>query len=173
MTIKKPELYYENQPPKDQNGLYDYVIQDENKICGFFGKEGFFLSNGKKRKIPDAFDTELIYSYSENAYQSSKFADIEIRKLFCNITFIEAINLAWEKRDKIKTNWEEIKLFEMERVLKLKFTDSDLRLRLVETEEKYLEETNHWGDVFWGVCNGVGENNLGKILMKIRNDLNL
>ena len=34
--------------------------------------------------------------------------------------------------------------------------------------DKYIEETNHWGDVFWGVCDGVGESNLGKVLMGIR-----
>jgi predicted NAD-dependent protein-ADP-ribosyltransferase YbiA (DUF1768 family) len=34
----------------------------------------------------------------------------------------------------------------------------------------YLEETNHWGDVFWGVDKDKGgKNNLGIILMHIRN----
>jgi hypothetical protein len=32
----------------------------------------------------------------------------------------------------------------------------------------YLEETNIWKDTFCGVYNGVGENNLGKIIMKTR-----
>jgi hypothetical protein len=31
-----------------------------------------------------------------------------------------------------------------------------------------LIEGNTWGDTFWGVCNGVGENNLGKTLMNVR-----
>jgi predicted NAD-dependent protein-ADP-ribosyltransferase YbiA (DUF1768 family) len=37
-----------------------------------------------------------------------------------------------------------------------------------------MEETNWWGDKFWGVHRtslseqGVGENNLGKLLMDIR-----
>jgi predicted NAD-dependent protein-ADP-ribosyltransferase YbiA (DUF1768 family) len=34
-----------------------------------------------------------------------------------------------------------------------------------------LIEGNWWGDTYWGVCNGVGENHLGKLLMKIRDYL--
>ena len=37
----------------------------------------------------------------------------------------------------------------------------------------HLEEGNWWGDIFWGVDKktGAGENNLGKILMKVREEL--
>jgi len=42
---------------------------------------------------------------------------------------------------------------------------------LLSTGDKYLEETNNWGDEFWGVCNEVGENNLGKILIRVRKKL--
>lgn len=31
------------------------------------------------------------------------------------------------------------------------------------------EETNYWNDTDWDVCNGDGENKLGKILMNTRN----
>jgi len=31
-----------------------------------------------------------------------------------------------------------------------------------------LIEGNTWGDTYWGVCRGRGSNNLGKLLMKIR-----
>lgn len=31
-------------------------------------------------------------------------------------------------------------------------------------------EVNNWGDTYWGVCNGIGDNHLGKILMKIRDN---
>ena len=34
-----------------------------------------------------------------------------------------------------------------------------------------LEEGNTWGDRVWGVCQGQGENRLGKILMKVREEL--
>ena len=31
-----------------------------------------------------------------------------------------------------------------------------------------IVEDNDWGDRFWGICNCEGQNNLGKILMEIR-----
>ena len=34
--------------------------------------------------------------------------------------------------------------------------------------DRYIEETNHWSDIFWSVD---GENNLGKILMGIRSKI--
>ena len=39
---------------------------------------------------------------------------------------------------------------------------------LVETGDRYLEESNHWNDTCWGVCDGIGTNWLGKILMDVR-----
>jgi predicted NAD-dependent protein-ADP-ribosyltransferase YbiA (DUF1768 family) len=52
-----------------------------------------------------------------------------------------------------------------------KFSIPELSKMLLSTGNKYIEETNTWGDTYWGVCNGVGENNLGKILMSIRHCL--
>ncbi|NWN81082.1 NADAR family protein, partial [Bacillus sp. (in: firmicutes)] len=46
-----------------------------------------------------------------------------------------------------------------------------LKNKLLQTGESILIEGNTWGDKIWGVCNGVGENKLGKILMKVRNEL--
>ena len=34
-----------------------------------------------------------------------------------------------------------------------------------------LIEGNVWNDTFWGVCNGKGHNHLGKILMKVRDEI--
>jgi hypothetical protein len=44
----------------------------------------------------------------------------------------------------------------------------DLRDKLLATGDQELVEGNDWGDRVWGVCDGVGENRLGVILMKIR-----
>lgn len=30
---------------------------------------------------------------------------------------------------------------------------------------------NHWHDTYWGVCDGAGENRLGKLLMQVRREL--
>ena len=33
-----------------------------------------------------------------------------------------------------------------------------------------LIEGNNWKDTYWGVCHGKGQNNLGKLLMRIREE---
>ena len=60
----------------------------------------------------------------------------------------------------------------MYEVCKAKFTQNDgLKHKLKDTGDAILIEGNTWGDRIWGVCNGVGENRLGRILMQIRDEL--
>ena len=72
---------------------------------------------------------------------------------------------------KLRKDWEDIKLQVMENALRLKFQDSTLRKKLIATGDEELIEGNPWEDRYWGVCNGSGKNKLGKLLMKIRKDL--
>lgn len=39
------------------------------------------------------------------------------------------------------------------------------------TDDAELVEGNTWGDRYWGVVDGVGENRLGKLLMERRAEL--
>ena len=42
----------------------------------------------------------------------------------------------------------------------------------MDTDGYHLSEMNAWGDRFWGTdIHGNGENNLGKILMKTRDEI--
>jgi len=60
----------------------------------------------------------------------------------------------------------------METLLREKFSkDPELRAKLLNTGTSKLVEGNTWGDRFWGVCRGQGENNLGRLLMKVREEL--
>lgn len=56
----------------------------------------------------------------------------------------------------------------------IKFSNPYLLNLLLETGDRYLEETNWWRDDYWGVYHGPmgaqGLNKLGRILMKIRGD---
>lgn len=72
---------------------------------------------------------------------------------------------------KLRPDWESIKLDVMETAVRIKFTDPELAAKLIATGNEELVEGNWWNDTFWGVCNGVGENHLGKILMKVRADI--
>ena len=62
----------------------------------------------------------------------------------------------------------------MEGTVLLKFNQNpELKRKLIATGDAVLVEENYWGDKFWGVCSktGEGENHLGIILMKTREDL--
>lgn len=72
----------------------------------------------------------------------------------------------------IRPDFESIKLDIMYQLLFLKFSDPYFKNKLIRIKDYYIEETNWWGDTYWGVCNGVGENNLGKLIMKIAKALN-
>jgi predicted NAD-dependent protein-ADP-ribosyltransferase YbiA (DUF1768 family) len=54
-----------------------------------------------------------------------------------------------------------------------KFKNEELAQLLIDTDDHELIEGNWWHDYFWGVCNGKGENHLGKILMDVREELKL
>ena len=67
-----------------------------------------------------------------------------------------------------KPEWENIKFKIMLELLQIKFSNPEMMKKLKETGDKYLVEGNDWGDIFWGIDNGVGKNMLGMALMYIR-----
>jgi ribA/ribD-fused uncharacterized protein len=71
----------------------------------------------------------------------------------------------------VREDWNKIKLGVMEELLRTKFRDERLKEKLLATGNEEIVEENWWGDRYWGICNGEGENNLGKLLMKIRNEV--
>lgn len=73
---------------------------------------------------------------------------------------------------KLRGDWEAVKDSVMYEICKAKFSQNpDLADQLVATKDAELIEGNTWGDRIWGVCDGVGENRLGKILMRIRAEM--
>jgi len=59
----------------------------------------------------------------------------------------------------------------MERTVRRKFVQNPyLKCKLKLSEGFDLENANDWGDDYWGTCRGIGENRLGKILMKLREE---
>jgi ribA/ribD-fused uncharacterized protein len=144
----------------------DYIVHDDQNIKGFFGKYRF-LSNF--HVIPVIYEG-VEYPATENAYMAAKTLDLELRKQFENLTPSEAKKLG--RSISLRPDWEEVKYDIMKEVCRYKFTKhQDMRDCLLETGDKYLEETNSWGDKIWGVCDGAGLNLLGKILMEIRTGL--
>lgn len=150
---------------QERTALIDRIYQvDNSNIYGFF-KEHRFLSNFHLCAI--VFEGQTFGS-TEAAYQAAKSLDPEVRNKFTMMQPSEAKREG--QKINIREDWEENKLAIMYEICFRKFHfHDDLEKLLLATGEKYLEETNYWGDRFWGAdLKHKGENNLGKILMRIR-----
>ena len=113
----------------------------------------------------------LEFTSVEAAYQAAKTTSIETRKLIQCLPYAGDCK-RFGRSVKLRSDWEDIKLTVMEDLLRQKFKrGSYLASQLLITRRHQLIEGNKWNDTFWGVCRGVGENNLGKLLMKIRDEL--
>ena len=126
----------------------------------------FFLSN----YYPCDFVWEgLLYRNAEAAFQSAKCTDTIGRLNFTNLS----PNLAKAKGRKIylRDDWESIKDDTMLNIIRAKFKNPKLSRKLIATGDQELIEGNTWNDTYWGVCNGIGKNKLGQILMQVREEL--
>lgn len=142
-------------------------VKSMAEIMRFRG-EYAFLSNMHPAKV--VWDGRA-YSCSEAAFQSAKTLDEEERSRFCVMSGKQAKSAG--KRVTLRSDWEQVKLGVMEEVLRAKFTQNgELMDKLLATGDMELVEGNAWGDRFWGVSTktGLGENHLGRILMKLREE---
>lgn len=120
----------------------------------------------------DVFLDGVRYPSVEHAFQAAKTLNTEMR------LYIRDLGTPGEAKKAgrgvtLRTNWEIIKNNVMGDLLRQKFIyNSPLKNMLLATSTLELIEGNTWGDTYWGVCNGVGENHLGKMLMSIRAELN-
>ena len=134
-------------------------------ISAFRGKY-YFLSNFYA--APVVWDG-VSYKNNEPAFQSAKVGR-EYRQEFAELTASEAKKLG--RKVPLRPDWENVKERIMYEICLAKFSQNEeLKEKLLLTGECALEECNTWGDKVWGTVNGEGENKLGKILMKIREEL--
>jgi ribA/ribD-fused uncharacterized protein len=146
------------------------ATHDESNVKGFFGPCRF-LSNFHLCKIE--FEGRF-YPSTENAYQAAKIVHDE-RGFFTTCSPNESKTL-WKKLTKIDSSsieWDARRLYVMNPLVIQKFTEhDDLKQLLLDTGDRYLEETNWWEDSFWGVDTKLGgKNHLGKLLMEVRTSL--
>ena len=138
-----------------------------NKVAGFFDRYRF-LSNFWT--CPITYEG-IRYPSVEHAYQAAKTTHEPTRK---QIAMLPTAGKAKRQGGmlKLREGWDDDRIDIMRVLVMDKFTrNTGLRQKLMATRDAELEETNRWGDVFWGVCEGRGENHLGKILMDVRAEL--
>jgi N-glycosidase YbiA len=135
-----------------------------------FRGEYFFLSNFCPVIWVCLDGDERGYPSVEHAYQAAK-----CRRRSDRDFILEASSPGEAKRRarqvEIVRDWDNIKLSVMEKLLRQKFAKEPFRSQLLSTGDQELIEGNTWGDTFWGVCRGQGQNHLGRLLMEIRADI--
>lgn len=152
----------------------------EKIIKNFCSEETKFLSNFYPYKHKDEkYDCNLVVEYQglefdcvEKAYQAAKCKNEADMLLFQKMTAAESKHAHENGAYEIREDWEEIKFRVMYDLVWQKFHNcEELRQKLLATAEAELVEGNTWNDTYWGICDGIGENNLGKILMRVRNSI--
>ena len=134
-----------------------------------FRGEFAFLSNF--HNAPTPFEG-ITYPTSEHAYQAAKTLDPKIRETIKNLD-TPGKTKRFARNIQLRPGWEKIKVGIMEKVVKSKFDNNpELMNKLLQTKRNKISlvENNTWGDRFWGVSGGKGENKLGKILTKVREE---
>lgn len=137
---------------------------EERAVIDSFSKEFGFLSNfyectfyyeGKKQKSV------------EHAYQAAKANDPTAKEAIREAA-TPSLAKKLGKSVQLPSDWETTKVDIMRELVTKKFENPFLKEMLLATGDAELVEGNWWGDRFWGVCKGVGQNWLGKILMEVR-----
>jgi ribA/ribD-fused uncharacterized protein len=119
----------------------------------------------------------ISYDSVEHAYQAAKTLNKDLRQALFSSDSTASAGQAkkFGRCLKLRDDWEQVRLEIMYQLVKTKFAVTGRRQefhdKLVATGDRELIEGNTWGDTFWGVCNGRGENHLGKILMRVRDEL--
>ena len=129
-----------------------------------FKDEYGFLSNFYPCKVTTPLGT---FQCSEAAYMAEKCASPLLVEKFFNLKGAQAKKLG--SQVPLRDGWNDMRIEKMEMVLRAKFSDPELFSRL-KAVTGIIQEDNMWNDTFWGVCKGVGQNNLGKLLMKLRDE---
>lgn len=159
---------------------FEPIPSKRQAIC-VFRDVYYFLSNFYMCSV--MYD-EVLYPSSEHAYQAVKTLDKSQREI------IRRLNRPSDAKSfarflQLREDWDKVKINIMYQIIKDKFTrNKNLATMLIQTKDAVLEEGNTWGgkqvsfeidliiqDRFWGKVDGKGSNHLGKILMKVREEL--
>lgn len=121
---------------------------------------------------------DMTFDSVEAAFQAAKTTDRTKRLAFCGPLAPGAAKRLGRSLE-LRPDWEQVKEQVMLDCLRSKFAaGSDLAKMLMATGKEELVEGNLWHDNEWGDCKCYrcdhikGKNKLGRLLMKVRDELN-
>ena len=136
------------------------------RIDQFLGRY-FFLSTSALSSAK--FDGDLYPSVAQ-AFAAAKTLDLDVRAKLRGLC-----NPAWsnklDRQGAVRPDWDAVKIGIMRQLLRDKFSEPKLAEALLDTGDAELVEGNVWGNNFWGLSEGRGENMLGRLLMQVRGEI--
>ena len=143
-----------------------------DEVIGFYPREFYPFDNFSSFKVEW---NGYLFSSVEEAYQAASFmgSDEElVEKIKKSHSADEAQRIAYANRDKRREDWDDVKISIMEELLRLKIEQNPyVKKKLLQTGDYMIVEDSPKDD-FWGWGpNRNGQNNLGKLWMKLREEL--
>lgn len=150
----------------------DKYLDTSGKIVAFYEREYYCFSNFSSFAVK--WKGQL-WPTSEHAYHGAKFlktAPALAKKVLHTTSAHAALKLAYLHKNKYRKDWNEVKLAIMEDILRHKVKQHPYVLyKLKQTGNKLMVEDS-FRDAYWGWGEKRdGENALGKIWMKIGEDI--
>ena len=151
---------------------YRWLGEKMDEVIGFYPREFYPFDNFSSFKVEW---NGYLFSSVEEAYQAASFmgSDEElVEKIKKSHSADEAQRIAYANRDKRREDWDDVKISIMEELLRLKIKQNPyVKKKLLQTEDYMIVEDSPKDD-FWGWGpNRNGQNNLGKLWMKLREEL--
>lgn len=149
-----------------------WISEYIDEVIGFYPREFYALDNFSSFKVEW---NGYLYASLEEAYQAASFmgsSEELVERVKHSHSADEAQRIAYANRDKQRPDWNEVKVAIMEELLRLKIEQNPyVKKKLLQTEN-YLIVEDSPKDSFWGWGpNRDGENQLGKLWMKLREEL--
>lgn len=149
-----------------------WLAEKFDSFIGFYPREFFCFDNFSSFAV---VYKGIKYPTVEHAYQSLRFIETapkiakEILECF---SAHEAQKIAYKNKDKQNPNWDKIKVGIMEELLRLKLEQNPyVKHKLLQTKDYMICEDSPKDD-FWGIGeNRDGQNQLGRLWMKLRDEL--
>lgn len=149
-----------------------WLSEKMKEVIGFYPREFYCLDNFSSFKVNH---NGYVYSTAEEAYQAAKFHECAPEIVYAirnSFSAHEAQKIARENSSLQRADWEKIKLRTMEDILRAKVQQNPYVLKkLLQTKNYTIVEDspkdNYCG---WGPYRN-GENMLGRLWMKIRDDI--
>lgn len=135
--------------PYQKGDWIKIAMHNEKEIKGFFG-DYTWLSNFH---LCTVYHNSRIFKSSEHAYMFAKldlnrYAQAEVEDLYKQVKNMSCKEVKkWGQGILLREDWEAVKYEVMASAIFDKFyRNKDLREKLLQTEDRYLEETNWWHD---------------------------